>query len=486
MLSACSTTKFVPEGKMLLNKTKIEIEGTKDVTSSDLKAYLRQKTNSEILGFWKLQLQIYNTAPLDTTTKTKKRLARNAHRMGEAPVIFDAEMTTASMNQLQLVMQNKGYFDAEVDTTMSVKDRKLSITYHVKANEPYQLRNCSYLFPQADLKSYATDKERTLLKDGMLFDAKVLDEERQRISSAMRRNGYYFFDKELIKYTADSSLNARKVDVEMGLQNYITEWSDEQKKRLFTKYIVSEVHFHMDYDPAFVPENESVVSSQKDKYYFTWINQTFLRERTLIKNCLIRPGEVFNERLVELTYERFNRLGIIKYVDISFDPVSDNELECHIVLSRSKLNSVSANIEGTYSAGDWGIAAGLGYINKNIFKGAEELSLNAGVGYEWRANGGRAIEAKAEAGLKFPNQLNVNLMYNYQTRPNEFTRTIANADLSYRIARRRSKPPKTFEGFLWEFEKSCDTGSENLLRHTQVLPKVSWRGFWRRPEGDPF
>jgi outer membrane protein assembly factor BamA len=225
----------------------------------------------------------------------------------------------------------------------------------------------------------------------------------------------------------------------MGLQNYIGEWSNEQKKRLFTKYIVSEVHFHMDYDPAFVPENATVVSSQKDKYYFTWINQTLLRERTLIKNCLIRPGEVFNERLVELTYERFNRLGIVKYVDISFDPVSDNELECHIVLSRSKLNSISANIEGTYSAGDWGIAAGLGYINKNIFKGAEELSLNAGVGYEWRANGGRAIEAKAEAGLKFPNQLNVNLMYNYQTRPNEFTRTIANADLSYRIARRRSK-----------------------------------------------
>ena len=106
ILSACSTTKFVPEGKLLLNKTKIEIEGTKDVTSADLKAYLRQKNNSEILGFWKLQLQIYNTAPTDTTTKSKKRLARNAHRMGEAPVIFDADMSSASMNQLQLVMQN--------------------------------------------------------------------------------------------------------------------------------------------------------------------------------------------------------------------------------------------------------------------------------------------------------------------------------------------------------------------------------------------
>ena len=69
LFSACSTTKFVPEGKYLLNKAHIKVKDTKDVTSSDLNDYLRQKQNTEILGFWKLQLDIYNTAPADTTTK---------------------------------------------------------------------------------------------------------------------------------------------------------------------------------------------------------------------------------------------------------------------------------------------------------------------------------------------------------------------------------------------------------------------------------
>ena len=53
LLSACRTTKFVPDGQYLLNKAKVEIEDTKDVPASDIRSYLRQKQNSEIFGFWK-------------------------------------------------------------------------------------------------------------------------------------------------------------------------------------------------------------------------------------------------------------------------------------------------------------------------------------------------------------------------------------------------------------------------------------------------
>ena len=126
----------------------------------------------------------------------------------------------------------------------------------------------------------------------------------------------------------------------------------------------------------------------------------------------------------------------MKYVDISFDPVGENQLDCHITVSRGKLNSVSAELEGTYSAGDWGIAAGVGYINKNLFRGAEQLSLNGRASYEWRQNGGRAIEGKAEAGLTFPTGVRINIAYNYQQRPDEYTRTIANAGLYYTIPRK--------------------------------------------------
>ena len=110
VLSSCNITKFVPADKQLLYKTRIKVEDAKDVTGNDLKTYLRQKHNSEILGFWKLQLHIYNTAPIDTTTKSRARLARNARKMGEAPEIYDPEMTGRSIEHLQKAMQNLGVF----------------------------------------------------------------------------------------------------------------------------------------------------------------------------------------------------------------------------------------------------------------------------------------------------------------------------------------------------------------------------------------
>lgn len=444
LMSGCNTLKFVPEDKYLLDNTKIEIEDTKDLKPSELKQYLRQTQNSKILGFWKLQLHIYNTAPTDTTTKSKKRLARNAHKMGEAPEIFDEGLASQSIVQLKKALQNQGYFDAEVDTAMSFKERKLTLTYKVQANRPYRLRNVAHVLPQGALRTYAMDKEHTLLKEGMLFNSDVLNQERARIERDMRRNGYYYFERTLLHYEADSTVGDHQVDVEMAMQEYYDDLPDSVQQRFFTRQMVRDIYFHIDYDPAYVPNMTSMQRSDRDHYHFTWIERKLLRERTLIHTCQIQPGDWYDIKKVEDTYANLNSLGVIKYVDISFEEYEPGLLDCHIVITRRKLNTFTAELEGTYSAGDWGIAAGIGYVNKDIFHGAEELSLNLHGGYEWRQNGGRAIEARARVGLKFPNRLSIGLEYNYQQRPNEFTRTIANATLGYTIRRPNSPWSHTF------------------------------------------
>ena len=101
-----------------------------------MSSYLRQKQNTEIFGFWKLQLQVYSTAPTDTTTKANKRLAENAHKMGEAPVIYDAYLTQISMQQLRQQLNNMGYFHAQVDTQKVFKRKKVDLTYLITANTP--------------------------------------------------------------------------------------------------------------------------------------------------------------------------------------------------------------------------------------------------------------------------------------------------------------------------------------------------------------
>lgn len=433
-LMSCNTTKFVPQGEYLLNKANIKVEDTKEVAISDLKNYLQQKQNTEILGFWKLQLGIYNTASLDTAKWTSK----NARRIGEAPVIYAPELADRSMVQLKKAMQNKGYFTAQVDTTITVKDRKVNITYHVTAGEPYIIRRYRVGFEHEELKQIAQDQRR-LISEGMQFDVDMLNQERQRIARAMRRNGCYYFDEDMIQFVADTTRLKKQVDVTVKLSDYVTQLSPEEQAQVFRHYKISHVHFHIDYEIGRAPDGERMRASMKGDYEFTWIGDQLLRENVLIRNCPIQPGDKYNEVRVERAYSNLNQLAPIKYVDISFDPISEDELDCHIVLSRSKLNSISVEAEGTYSAGDWGIAAGVGYANRNLFKGAEEFTIDGRTSYEWRQNGGRAIEAKASTGLKFPNSLAIDLNYNYQTRPEEYTRSIFGAGLQYQLRQRLSR-----------------------------------------------
>ena len=433
--ASCNTTKFVPQDKYLLNKARVKCVDDKTVSTSDLRSYLRQKQNTEIFGFWKLQLHIYNTAPLDTTTKSKKTLARNAHKMGEAPVIYDDELTKISMQQLTQQMNNMGYFNASVDTQKVVRNRKINLTYLVRANQPYRIRNYEVDVPVEAIQAIATNTD-CKIRQGLQFSAQTMDEERERITTVLRNRGYFYMEKSMLEYTADSALDSHEVDVRLHLAPYVLELDSASLMRLKTRYYINRVYYQIDYEPARLPDSVTL-KTETDRYgnTYSWTGRRFLRKDALRHASRIKPDEMYAAWRVERTYARMNALPPVKYVDIAFSPVGDSLLDCYITVSRGKMNSISVEAGGTYSAGDWGVKAGLNYVNKNIFHGAEQLNIGAGVSYEWRAGGGRALEAKAEVGLTFPTQVKINIAYNYQQRPDEYTRTIANAGLYYTIPR---------------------------------------------------
>ena len=434
--TSCNTTKFVPEGQYLLNKAKVKCTDDKSVSTANLRNYLRQKQNTEIFGFWKLQLHVYNTAPVDTTTKSKKKLAENAHKMGEAPIIYDEELTAISMRQLKQQMNNMGYFHAEVDTHKVVEKRKVNLTYLVTANRPYKIRHYTVDIPEKAVRDIAQDG-RCKVHEGDRFSTARLDEERERIAKVLRNQGYFYFEKSMLEFTADSSLNSYEVDVRIHFAPYVYQLDSASLKRLRTQYSLRKMYYQIDYDPKHLPDSVAL-KRDSDRYgnEFSWTGRRFLRKNALRNASRLRSGSRYAEWRVERTYARMNALAPVKYVDIAFTPVGDSLLDCYVTISRGRLNSFAVEVEGTYSAGDWGVAAGVNYTNKNIFKGAEVLTLGGRASYEWRANGGRAIEAKAEAGLLFSSNVKINAAFNYQKRPDEYTRTIVNAGLSYAIPRR--------------------------------------------------
>ena len=291
----CKTTKFVPEGELLLDKARVKVQPQKEqglskgeasALAGELKSYLRQKQNTEIFGFWKLQLQVYNTAPADTTSKANKFFARNAYRVGEAPVIYDESLTAVSMQQLNQAMQNKGYFRVSVDTLQKVKDRKMDLTYLVVANTPYTVRKYIVDIDRSEVREIAMQSQRKVEK-GMQFDVGLMDEERQRITTRMHNEGYFYFDKSMLVYTADSSYRDNTVEVEMALADYVKAMPDSVQERIYTPLRIRRVFFHCDGD-------------------------NFIRESVLRRNCRLKEAEPYAEWRVERTATLLHNLGAVK------------------------------------------------------------------------------------------------------------------------------------------------------------------------------
>jgi len=444
LLSACRTTKFVPDGDFLLNKVKI-VNDAKDIQQSDLKEYLRQTPNSSIFGLFRLQLGVYNLAGKDTTRKINKALKR----VGDEPVIYNSALTAISVQQLQQFVQNKGYMHAKVQSNVSTKGQKSVVEYTIKSNKPYTLRKYNITLNQPELIEIATDTSRTLIQPNMLFDVDVFDAERERISTRFRQLGYYNFNKELLVYTADSVLKSQQVDMNLELRSYPNRSEDSIYAVVFKKFTIRKVIFYTNTDvnvSADLVNQEGLDTVQFRDFILVTPRERIIKLDALVQNTYINPNTFYSDNAVERTYAALNSLGPIKYVNISFKENKGDSLDCYIIVVPGKTVSLSTELEATYTNGYWGVAGNVNVTHRNLFKGAETLSVQARIAYEWQA-GVWAQEWGGQVGLKFPRFLlpfasydfkrNIHAntefttAFSYQNRPGEFITKSVGAGIKY-------------------------------------------------------
>ena len=405
-LCACRVTKFVPEGDYLLDKVAIETEG-KEVKKDELEKYVRQTPNSSVFGIWRMQLRLYSLAGRDTARWHNRLLMR----MGEAPVIYDEGQTYLSEQALKQALANRGYMHAEVGSTVELDDRRARVTYHIRENEPYRLHRYATDLPDSTLAAVAADSARSLMRRGMPFDVDVLDAERERISSRLRHRGYYNFSKELLAYEADSAAGGNRVDVTLHMSPLAPMDDDSLRHAMFARYHVRRVVFFTSRGirggsgNRFSDNPDDFRLERRGGYTLISEKEDFLKLGTLVENTFVQPGSLYTDAAVERTYTALNALSPVKYVNITFHEVPGDSLDCLINVAPAKLFSLTAEMEATYTDGFWGVAANLGTTHRNVFHGAESLSLQGRLAYEWQGEGVLANELGLQAGLLFPDML---------------------------------------------------------------------------------
>lgn len=460
MLSACSATKHVPEGYYLLDEVRIETDN-RDIRPSDLSMYVRQHPNSKWFSLVKTQLYVYNWSGCDST----RWINRTLRKMGDPPVIYDEYETKRSAEEMTKAVRNMGYMGATVTPVARRKKKKLRLTYQVASGKPYVVRSIRYDIRDRKIWEYMQrDSAATLLHEGMYMDVNQLDAERRRITDHLLRNGYYRFNKEYITYTADTVRNTYQVDLTMHLPLYQPREDSEPQE--FSQYYINRVNFVTDYDVLVssdlrnIEVNDSVCYKGYNIYYK---DKLYLKPQVLLNNLRIVPGSLYNEQQVQNTYSNFSRLQALKYANIRFFEVQSGDtakLDAYVMLTKSKHQSVSFEVEGTNSAGDLGAAAAVSFRHRNLFRGAESFMIRLRGAYEAVSglqggyNQEDYMELGAEATINFPRFLfpfvsndfkrrvrattEFGVQYNYQIRP-EFTRIVASAGWSYNWGMNRQR-----------------------------------------------
>ena len=471
LLWNCSSTKHVPAGKYLVDEVSINIEDTKEVSSSDLYNYLRQVPNHKVLGFLKLQLATYNLSGRDST----KWYNRWFQKLGQAPVIYDPLLTDISANQLKLAMVNRGFLGASVsvDTITRPKKKKIDINYTIHAGEPHKVTSVTYDIPDTAIsKIVLRDSSRFAIRPGELLNRDVLDANRSTISQQLRNHGYYTFAKDYITYTADTVAGSKGVDLTMTINPPKIKVDSSFVNGEHESYLIRNVYFVTNYQPMSGVENldETADTVTYKGIKIIYGKDRYLSPQALEEKCFIDALEPYNSSDIDRTYEALSRFEILKYINIEMKPVGkimgQQWLDAHILLSRGKLQGVTVELEGTNSEGDLGFGIGATYKHRNLARGSQVLTTKFRMAYESLSGdlegliNDRYTEFAGEVGVKFPKfmapvlskdfkqRMNAStefaLSFNYQERP-EYTRIIAGGAWKYIWADRRNTERSTFD-----------------------------------------
>ena len=382
-LSSCSVTRFLPEDSYVLDQVVIRSDSS-SLNVSPFQGYVRQQPNSKWFSLFKVPLGIYTISGTDTT----KRINRFIQRLGEPPVVYDEELAGRTRQNIESAVRNMGYLDADVDLDVTYKKHRAKVKYQIHPKTQYAVNQfrVDILDDGIDSVLRADTSFHIGLHEGMKFDLNVLDNERGRINTYLSNRGYYRFNKDFIRFEADTTVGRNLVDLTMFLQRYRT--SSRLQQQPHRQYRIGDVHY---------------------SYEMAEVGRNHVRPKVITSSIDIKKGTFYREQDVQDTYERLMRLAAIQSVQIRFEESQQdsNLLHTHISLTPSKRNSFNVQLEGTNSAGDFGAALGLSYQNRNIFRGSEQFGIKLRGAFE--AIKGLSgyqdqnyIEYSAEMNLAFP------------------------------------------------------------------------------------
>ncbi|GAB3995395.1 BamA/TamA family outer membrane protein [Spirosoma daeguense] len=513
-LSSCFSSKQLRSNEYIL--TSQSVRGNHAISDEDLESLIPQKPNRRLLGLpitpqlWFYQIgqrrfdreaalreleaktnefeqqsQALANQP-NALRKLNRRYGRKLNKLriraeegnwamrnlGDPPAYFAQKDAQTNAAKMQKYLSDKGFFNARVRYKLdTLRRRQIRVSYLINENAGFYLRNIFYEVADPKVDSIVRQSLNvSKLQTGQRFDFENMTEEKIRIESLLRDQGYYAFSRQYIRATdvdttrrgtdrfqsGDSTL--RKVDVVLQIANPPGSASHPI-------YNIGDVEVRIspNGDAEVVGDNPAMASAsarydtlKRDGIQYL-LGARNMSLRLLESKILFRPNQLYSQANYRDTQRQLFLLNQFKFVNLNFIDTTNRRLRT--LITASPLDKYDYTFEGglfVLAQRQPGPFANVTFRARNLFGGLETFETTVRYGIEFQTGFGtdqednRTFYQSNEFGiitsLSFPQILfpgrgrffftrynpntQVSLSFNNTIRP-DYTRSLLRATMAY-------------------------------------------------------
>lgn len=466
--ASCSVQRFLPPGEKLYKGATVIVEKNPETkgTTKQLRKHVSQavspRRNKFLLGqpykvwWWYV---IGEPRPEKAERGLRSFLRK---KLGEPPVLSSRINARVTAENMQSFLENTGYFHSTVQGDTVNTGYFTKAVYRASIQPQYHIKSITWVSDSSALLKLLMERQRVrgILKVGQPYRLSDVSAERDQLDLYLKTKGYYYFTPDYLMAYADSTVGNRQVDLYLNVK----KTTPPQAKNA---YGIHRITVFPAYSLASDQLDTSLIGATKfDNLYIKDTAKKF-NPRLFAHAITYRPGSIYSSRAQNSTLNRLINLGAFKFVKNRFEPVhdtSDHRLNVYYYLTPAKKRSLQGEVNAfTKENNSVGAQVSVNWKNRNLFKGAEQLSIKTYTSFEVSLadslRNNNSFRIGAEASLRIPRYVVPFL----PIRENNFYPPNTNILLGYEMYRRQLFYTKHLFRFQYDFTWKRNIRTEYTL-----------------------
>ncbi len=465
--TSCSVRRFLPAGEKLYRGSDIIVQKNPEEkkTSKQLKKFMKQavspRRNKFLFGQPYKVWWWYVIGESNNERGLKPFLRR---KLGEEPVLSSKVNATVTAENMQAFMENSGYFHTTVQGDTVNKGYFTEAIYTAQVQPQYHIKSITWVSDSSALLKLLEERQkRGILKVGAPYRLSDISTERDQLDLFLKTRGYYFFSPDYLMAYADSTVGKREVEILLNLKK-----TTPQAARV--PYRINKITVFPNYSLASPKPDTSVAGAVKYDGLFIKDSTEKFRPRLFAQTITYRPGSMYSSRTQNSSLNRLINLGTFKFVKNRFEAVENADsvprLNVYYYLTPAKKKSFQGEVDAfTKENNSVGAQVSANWKNRNLFKGAELLTIKAYTGFEVTLadslRNNNSFRIGGEVSIKFPRYAVPFL----RLKENNFYPPVTNLLLGYELYRRQLYYTKNLFRLQYDF-----TWKKNIRNEFTLAP----------------